>query len=209
VGLYGDALRVGHGCDGGWQDFGPVRTITRAEGNVLHELDGKPALALYKEYLGDLAQKLPGSALLFPLSVRAAGDCGPSVVRTILGIDEATQSMTFAGEMPVGSNARLMRTTIDRLAASAEGASLEALDNIGEEARGNGEPLLAISVSCVGRRLIMGERTDEELEALMQSLPAGSVLAGFYSYGEIAPQAGCMQGALHNQTMTVTVIAEA
>lgn len=208
VGLYGETLRIGHGCDGGWQDFGPVRTITRASGNVLHELDGKPALALYKDYLGELADKLPGSALLFPMSIRCAGDEELPVVRTILGIDEASQSMTFAAEMPVGSSARLMRTTIDRLAVSAEGASRQALETIAGDARQRSEPLLAISVSCVGRRLIMGERTDEELEALTQNLPDGSVLAGFYSYGEIAPQQGCLQGALHNQTMTVTVIAE-
>ena len=103
VGLYGSALLVGHGCESGWQDFGPERTITRAEGNVLFELDGKPALTLYKDYLGQLADQLPGSALLFPLSIRALGDDGPPVIRTILGIDDDMDTMTFAGEMPVGS----------------------------------------------------------------------------------------------------------
>lgn len=210
VGLYGDALRVGHGCEGGWQDFGPERTITRAEGNVLHELDGRPALALYKEYLGDLATQLPGSALLFPLSIRVQHDDGhegAAVVRTILGIDEADQSMVFAGEMPLGATARLMRTNIDRLAMSAEQAARDALATIASDLAG--EPVLAISVSCVGRRLVMGERADEEVEAVAGGLPAGSVVAGFYSYGEIAPQAGHTNGALHNQTMTLTVLAEA
>lgn len=209
VGLYGASLRIGHGCESGWQDFGPERTITRADGNVLYELDGQPALTLYKDYLGVLAEQLPGSALLYPLSVRAAGALGPAVVRTILAIDETDQSMTFAGEMPVGAAARLMRTNIDRLAMSAETAARDALGEIGEHARSQGEPVLAISVSCVGRRLVMGERTEEEVEAVTQGLPPGSVLAGFYSYGEISPQLGYSSGALHNQTMTLTVVSEA
>ena len=209
VGLYGAALLVGHGCESGWQDFGPERTITRAEGNVLFELDGRPALTLYKDYLGRLADQLPGSALLFPLSIRTIGDDGPPVIRTILGIDDETDTMTFAGEMPVGASARLMRTNIDRLAISAEAAARQALGTIGRIARDRGEPVLAISVSCVGRRLVMGERTEEEVEAVTQGLPPGSVLAGFYSYGEISPQRGCTGGSLHNQTMTLTVLAEA
>jgi hypothetical protein len=209
VGFYGESLRIGHGCESGWQAFGPERVVTHADGNVLYELDGKPALSLYTEYLGDLAAQLPGSALLFPLSIRPA-DGGPTVVRTILGIDEAAQSMTFAGEMPVGSVARLMRTNIDRLAISAENAARDALGDIAVDTALEtlAEPVLALSVSCVGRRLVMGERAEEELEAVMLGLPEGSVVAGFYSYGEISPQLGFCAGALHNQTMTVTMIAE-
>ena len=67
VGFYGTRLKVGYGTGGGWDPFGPFRRVTRAAGNVLHELDGKSALALYKRYLGDHAAGLPGSALFFPL----------------------------------------------------------------------------------------------------------------------------------------------
>ena len=109
---------VGSGCDGGWSDFGPERRITRSEGNVLFELDGKPALDLYKTYLGERADGLPGSALLFPLSVRRGG-AGETLVRTILGMDEAAQSLTFAGDMPQGGVARLMRANNDHLIGSA------------------------------------------------------------------------------------------
>lgn len=206
VGLYGPALRVQHGCSGGWLDFGPERVITRADGNVLYELDGQPALALYKRYLGDLATQLPGSALLFPLSIRAAHNA-PPVVRTILAIDEATQSMTFAGDVPEGAVAQLMHTRVDRLVASADEAAGQAMRGLADGGLAQG-PVMAVSVSCIGRRLVMGGRTDEELDAVMDQLPAGSVHAGFYSYGEIAPGQGCTGSALHNQTMTLTVFAE-
>src|SRR6185436_20010101 len=86
VGLYGSRLRVGTGSLGGWDSFGPERQVTRAKGNVLYELDGQSALALYKRYLGDHAADLPASGLLFPLSLRTR-DVSAPVVRTILSVN--------------------------------------------------------------------------------------------------------------------------
>ncbi len=201
VGMYGDRLRLGSGSGGGWGIFGPDRIVTRSAGNVLFELDSKPALELYKEYLGDLAIGLPASALLFPLAVRAgAGD--EEVVRTVLAVDEADQSMTFAGDIPQGWRARLMRSSADRLVDGAAAAAAASREGVSEET-----PVLGIAISCVGRRLVLGARTDEELDAALDGLPASSELIGFYSYGEIAPGVG---GAcdLHNQTMTMTTLSE-
>ena len=203
IGFYGERLRVGHGCDGGWSDFGPLRRITRSQGNVLHELDGRPALDLYKEYLGKLAAGLPGTALLFPLSIRRPGDVGTPLVRTVLGVDEHSRTMTFAGDVPQGHEARLMRTTDDGLIASAANAIANATAHLSAA-----QPSLVISVSCVGRRLVLGERTDEEVEAVVEGAPGGSAHVGFYSYGEISPRAEGGASGLHNQTMTVTVLCE-
>ena len=203
VGFYGERLRVGHGHDGGWSDFGPERRITRAEGNVLYELDGKPALDLYKSYLGERAAGLPGTALLFPLSLRRESGPGEPVVRTILGIDEKRRSMTFAGDMPQGGVARLMRASNDRLIESASHAVALATQGLGKPARS-----LVISVSCVGRRLLLGERTEEEVEAVVDGAPRDASHVGFYSYGEISPALAGGISELHNQTMTVTVYSE-
>jgi hypothetical protein len=208
VGLYGDALRVGHGCCGGWTEFGPERKVTRSEGNVLYELDDKPALALYKHYLGNLARQLPGSALLFPLALRPDREGAGVVVRTILAVDDAAQSMTFAGDIPLGATVRLMRTSVDHLVTSAEQAARQAMDAMGDRDPGSPAPVLALSVSCIGRRLVMGERTEEEVEAVVEQLPGQAVHAGFYSYGEIAPIQGLAMAELHNQTMTLTVFSE-
>ena len=208
VGFYGDRFQVGHGCDGGWQDFGPERRITRSTGNVLFELDGKPALELYKTYLGKRAEGLPGTALLFPLATRPEGEGHDTLVRTILGVDEAKQSLTFAGDLPQGGIARLMRANADQLIDSAATAAQQALSgrlNDGVAAAA----ALIISVSCVGRRLVLGERTEEEVEAVLESAPQGAVHVGFYSYGEIAPSGPGGVGMLHNQTMTITVLSEA
>jgi hypothetical protein len=203
VGLYGDRLRIGHGCDGGWLDFGPERRITRSVGNVLYELDDKPALDLYKTYLGDRAQGLPSTALLFPLSVRRHGSDSNTLVRTILGIDESQQSLTFAGDLPAGGVARLMRANAEQLIDSAGRAATTATEPSGDAGQA-----LVISVSCVGRRLVLGERTEEEVETVVDSAPDEAVHVGFYSYGEISPSVAGGASELHNQTMTVTVLSE-
>ncbi|MBH0201741.1 MAG: hypothetical protein HP496_05435 [Nitrospira sp.] len=203
VGFYGDRIRIGHGSKGGWDLFGPERRVTKSKGNVLFELDGRPALQLYKEYLGDRASGLPASGLLFPLALRADAADTKSLVRTILAVDEQAQSLTFAGDIPEGALAQLMRANFDRLVQGAsEAASSTALS-------ADGDPCtLAIAISCVGRRLVLGGRTEEEIEATLEVLPKGTQQIGFYSYGEISPYAtGTCD--LHNQTMTLTTLSEA
>jgi hypothetical protein len=203
LGMAGPNLVVRHGSGGGWDPFGPVRRITRSEGNVLYELDGQPALELYRRYLGERAEGLPATALLFPLAIRAPGAPDRELVRTVLSVDGLAQSMTFAGDVPQGSSAQLMHSSLDRIVDGAEAAATTT-----NHAGADGEiPVLAIAVSCVGRRLVLGRRTEDEIEAVLSCLPAGSELVGFYSYGELSPVvAGSCD--LHNQTMTITTLAE-
>lgn len=201
IGFYGAEVRVKHGSKGGWDTLGPERLVTKSTGNVLYELDGAPALDLYVKYLGDRAAGLPATALLFPLSLRAAQAGGPSLVRTILAVDHHAKTMTFAGDIPQGGVVRLMRANFDRL---VEGASQAAGELFTAEPTG---PSLCIAVSCVGRRLVLGERTEEELEATLQQLAPGTRQVGFYSYGELSPFASG-RCELHNQTMTLTSFSE-
>lgn len=204
VGFYGTSITVRHGSRGGWDIFGPERRVTRSSGNVLYEVDGKPALELYKLYLGELAGGLPATGLLFPLALLRDVDDADPVVRTLLGINEAEQSLRFAGNVPEGALVRLMRTNLDRLVDGAADAAERARGAGAHEA---GTPVLSIAISCVGRRLVLGERTDEELESVMEQLPPGTEQVGFYSYGELSPRA-TGRCDLHNQTMTITTISE-
>lgn len=203
VGFYGDHIRIGHGSKGGWDRFGPERRVTKSKGNVLYELDGRPALELYKGYLGERAAGLPATGLLFPLALRANALDPKSLVRTILAVNERDQSLTFAGDIQEGTLAQLMKANFDRL---VQGASEAAIST---KLSANGCPsTLAVAISCVGRRLVLGERTEEETEATLDVLPPGTQQIGFYSYGEISPYAtGTCD--LHNQTMTLTTLSEA
>jgi hypothetical protein len=205
IGFYGTKLAIGWGSIGGWDPYGPDRRVTRSKSNTLYELDGEPALDLYKRYLGPEAEHLPSSGLLFPLRVRiTTGEGTTELVRTILSVDETARSLTFAGDIPEGSNARLMKANFDRLIDGAASAAQNTRDHL---ARGRHE--LSILISCVGRRLVLKQRTEEELEAVEELLGEKSIYAGFYSYGELSPAVSGLGCELHNQTMTITAFSEA
>jgi hypothetical protein len=201
VGFYGEALEVSFGSMGGWDVFGPERIVTRSKDNVLFELDGKPALALYKEYLGEEKSKqLPSSGLSFPFNMKVPGPEGEAqVVRTLLGIDEHEQGLVLAGDIPEGRTVQLMKANFERL---VNGAS-QAAGLVKKDAD------LAILISCVGRKLILQDRIEEETEAIREVFGPHTVLTGFYSYGEISPGTPtARQCQLHNQTMTITTFTE-
>jgi hypothetical protein len=204
IALYGDKVRVGTAYQGGWDIFGVEKMITKSEGNVLHEIDQENALDLYKKYLGQYAEELPGSALLFPISIKSQ-DSDSYIVRTILSIDEKNKTMTFAGNVPEGSSIRFMKSSVDRLVQAASDAGSEAIKQITDEKT---DAQFALLVSCVGRKLAMGSRAEEEVEAALEQLPANIQIAGFFSYGEIAPNKNNRINYLHNQTMTITTIGE-
>ena len=201
IGFYGDNLGITTGCFAGWSEFGTVRTITKSQDNILYEIDGEPALDLYKKYLGELANELPNSGLRFPLSIRE-NENSSEVIRTLLAIDEEKKSITYAGDVPVGYSARLMKADIDALIEGA-GEAAHAINKV------NDKTALGLIVSCVGRKIVMNYLIDDELEAVQSCLGENVVLTGFYSYGEIAPFKDDINTCeLHNQTMTLTAIYE-
>ena len=203
IGLYGAALRFSHGSFGGWSPFGPARKVTRCERNVLYELDGESALAVYKRYLGEHARNLPASGLLFPFSMLGQDQNESGLIRTILGVTEADGSLTLAGDIDQDGYLRLMHASTDALvdgaAAAAQGAWAPQTD---------AGDVLAVLVSCVGRKLVMGGRVEEEVEAVAEVFGQGTTLTGFYSYGEIGPFGKLADCRLHNQTMTITCLSE-
>jgi hypothetical protein len=206
VGFYGEAIRIGHGSAGGWDLFGPRRQVTRSAGNVLFEFDGEPALDLYERYLGPEDSKgLPGSALLYPIQVHDAARPDSAVVRTVFAVDREKRSVTFADDVPEGCTAQLMRGNFDRLVEGAADAARQAQTSL---KAGKDDHQFSILVSCIGRRLLMGQHTSDETEAADAELRAGTLRFGFYSYGEISPHAKSGICELHNQTMTITSFAE-
>ncbi len=202
LGLYGSRVRIAHGSRGGWEAMDSELEITHAIGNVLYELNDRPALEVYRERLGADAHGLPASGLLHPLAIPNPLAPEGATVRTILAVDEQERSIVFAGDLPDTGRVQLMRSDLDSLVAGAAGASSEAV----ERGAVTG-PVVCVAISCIGRRLVLKGRTDEELAATLAALPDGSGQLGFYSYGEISPLASGRCN-LHNQTMTLTLIGE-
>jgi len=201
IGFYGKNLVLSHSSYGGWESFGLEKTVTKSHQNVLYEIDGRNALELYKKYLGKYAEELPGSALLFPLSLTSENNPYP-VVRTILSVNENDETMVFAGDIPEGSKVRFMKANIDRLVDAAHDAAVQCLEMCKEN------PAIAIIISCVGRKLVLGDRIAEEVDVVRDVLGPDAVIAGFYSYGEISPLQPFDHCVLHNQTITITTINE-
>ncbi|MBU6409202.1 MAG: FIST C-terminal domain-containing protein, partial [Verrucomicrobia bacterium] len=185
LGFYGEGLRVGVSALGGWKPFGPEWLITRSKQNVLYEMNHRPALALYKQYLGRFARGLPASGLMFPLELRAGHD-GERVLRALLAVNEEEQSITFAGDVPEGVRARFMLGQIEDLIEGSRQAAADSLERLGT-APGPAGSQLSVLVSCNGRRFVLKQRTDEEIDAAREALGAMATLTGFYSYGEMAP----------------------
>lgn len=201
IGFYGDFIKVTHGSKGGWDTFGLEKEITKSKTNILYEIDGQNTLDFYKKYLGPDVENLPASALLFPLAVTEPG-ANRHVVRTILSINEEEKSMTFAGDVPVGSKVRLMKANLDKITNAASKAAYNSIKDT------HHKPNFSLLISCVGRKLILGPRIEEEVEIVGETFNNDTVMAGFYSYGEISPfnEGGNCQ--LHNQTMTITSFYE-
>jgi hypothetical protein len=201
IGFYGDAIHFGFGSEGGWSDFGPEREVTQSDKNVLYKIGDQFALDIYKEYLGKYADELPGTSLYFPLSMKENAKSEP-IVRTILAINEENKSMTFAGNIPVGSMVRLMKGNFDKLIDASYNAAAKIHKNQ------NHEPELALLVSCVGRKIVLGNRIEEEIEVVKEVFGDKMLVCGFYSYGEISPTLNKVACELHNQTMTITTMYE-
>ncbi|OYY95248.1 MAG: hypothetical protein B7Y41_01695 [Hydrogenophilales bacterium 28-61-23] len=203
IGLYGDAINFAHGSFGGWQSFGPARRATKVAGNVLYELDGEPALEIYKRYLGEYAEGLPASGLLFPFAILSDDRQETGLIRTLLGVNESDGSLTLAGDIPAEGYLKLMHASTEALIDGAEAAAEAARRMLDSD-----EPGLALLVSCIGRKLVMGDRVDEEVEAVGAVFGRQCALTGFYSNGEISPFIESTECKLHNQTMTITYLSE-
>lgn len=200
IGFYGEAFYFGYGSEGGWSSLGLKRKVTSSSANVLYQLDNQPALALYKHYLGERADGLPSTGLLFPLGLY---DNDEIKVRSILSVDEVEQSITFAGDIPENSTVSLMKSSFKSLTTGASMA-VKKID-FGEKICNQ---YCCVAISCVGRKLVLGQRVEDEIEAVFSAFPFDNVMQiGYYSYGEISPTVEG-QCDLYNQTMTVMLFGE-
>lgn len=202
VGLYGDSISVGYGSKGGWEAFGPKRLVTKSSGNILYELDDKNALELYKKYLGEMASHLPASAFRFPLALHKE-NMSDYLVRTVLDVNEADSSMVFAGDIPEGSLVQLMKANFDRLIDGAASAAEHGVSSLNSDSAE-----FALLISCIGRKLVLGQRVEEEVELCSSIFGENTIVTGFYSHGEFSPLNYEVECQLHNQSMTVTTLSE-
>jgi hypothetical protein len=188
---------------GGWTSFGIERRVTKSHNNIVYEIDEKPAINLYNDYLGSKAKLLPSYGLHFPICLTSKNNNAETeLVRTLLAIDEVAGSLTFAGDVNEGCEIKLMKSTTKDLIHSAQSLFAEKLLEI-NNLEGD---VFSFLVSCVGRRLVMGQNTEEEF--VLPPLPFEVIRTGYYSYGELSKSIKENKCSLHNQTFTLTLIWE-
>ncbi|UXX78736.1 FIST C-terminal domain-containing protein [Reichenbachiella carrageenanivorans] len=202
IGFYGSHIQIGYASQSGWTPFGPERFITKSTNNILFELNEEPILDFYKKYLEGLFVNIEEAIRMFPLGIKAENG-NERIMRSFLSYNPENGGAQFAGEMPEGIKVRMMRSNINSLLDSAEEAAKNSVIPFKSS-----PPDLALCVSCSGRQFILQDWIDQEVEAIVLGLGSPIPVTGFYSYGEIAPQAKNQKSELHNHTMTITTFKE-
>lgn len=200
VGFYGENLEVDYTAEGGWKPLGVERLITSCnhETSTIYTVDNKPILELYKHYMGEQAKNLPTSGLQFPFLI--IDEEGDSKTRAVWEANEESQSIRVSGDVKKGNKIVFLRGSPNYIIKGAQ----KAAQNLTYNAQ---SPTLALTISCIGRKAVLKERTVDEIEILQESFHDNVFQIGFYAYGELSPQASG-KCALHNQTMTIALIWE-
>ena len=201
VGLYGSSLQVETSSESGWQEFGSQRVVSKAEKNIIYEIDNQPAIELYRRYLGTRANDLPKSALRFPLSIKDNETSKYRIIRAMMKVN-SDSSLSFSTKIKEGSTVKLMKTNVHNTLDSAFIAAKKIRPF-------NAKPSLTLIVSCCARRNVLKQFSEEELEIIQDILTPSTQMIGFYSYGEIAPIHKQYENSLlRNHTITISTIYE-
>jgi hypothetical protein len=199
-------FKLGTGVWSGWAPIGLPKRVTRAEGNVLYELNGESALSVYERFLGRHAKRLPGVGVEYPLGIIGQFE-GPNghdhlLLRATMSVNWEEQSIQFAGEIPEGAMVYLTCGERASILDATEKAARLAIDDLGQDV----EPAIVFFYSCMARKTLLGLRTKEEIERVRTQFNPDVPIIGFYTYGEFCRVNRGGPSLLHNETATLSII---
>ncbi|MCG8376873.1 MAG: FIST C-terminal domain-containing protein [Chlorobiales bacterium] len=205
-----EGYRTGIGVRSGFESIGNSFYCTSSEGNVVREFDNVSALELYKEFLGDeRSGRLPGICMEYPFGLidEDAGHSGKRhfQLRCGLNVDKKNGTITLAASIPEGSAVTLTSGSRGDIINGAREAAEQAMQCL-RCAR----PELIVMFSCVGRKLVLGRRTPEEVDVVRKCIGYDVPIIGFYTYGEIGPIDRSVEklaeAKFHNETVVLWVL---
>lgn len=202
IGLYGHHLKIGHASKSGYTPFGPEIFITKSSNNVLFELNNEPIFDFYKKYVDTIFEDIEEAMCTYPLGIKIEHQ-QERLLRSFVRYNKKNRGAIFAGDMPEGAKVRMMRSNIHLMIDAAKEATIASGKNFGIK-----NPDLLLCVSCIRRKTVLDTWVNEEMESVHQAFDAKVPMAGFYSYGEIAPQSPNQKSELHNHTITITALEE-
>jgi len=180
------------GMSTGYTALGNRHKVTKAAGSTIHEIDGKPAIQLYKDYI-------QGQSVHFPLAVHSPEREG-FLLSSPQAFDEESGAITFVNPIGMDEEVQLATASRDEIVAAARTAVESAFEGFT-----NDKPDAALFFSCAGRRAALGTRTKEEYESFEAIIGDAFPTAGFYTYGEIGP-AGHQGKALQHTNAFLAVL---
>jgi hypothetical protein len=184
-------LSTAVGC--GYQPVGEKHVVTRSDGVLIREIDGKPAVRLYEDHMGGMSLDHP--LIVFP------DESGRSFMSS--GMATKNGAVVFRIAVAEGSHVQLSTVSRDEAIEGATRAAASAVDSYP-----GSRPAAGLIFSCAGRRQILGTRVAEEYEALKSVLGADVPVCGFYTYGEICPMEGDTVPQSHDSTFVTVLIGE-
>lgn len=203
-------VSFGIGVQHGWQSIGLPVTVTKSEGAVIKEINGQPAIKFFEEYFGEeeakqLHKPLSRICYVYPLGMSVEGS--DELLIRIAFVANEKGELACAGEIPQGSQIRLMLGDYEKAIEAAR----EAAQKAKEQLKG-AKPKAAFVFNCAARYMLLGKRADEEIQAIQSVLGGEVPLIGFYTYGEQAPLRGDVgpkcSSLFHNETMTMILLGE-
>lgn len=214
VGLAGN-FTIGIGVRHGWVPIGMPMKVTRAQGAVLHELDGKPAISIYEDYFGARADELRKEALArlaitYPLGLKIPEYQEEYLIRDPITVNE-NGSITCAAEIPEGSEVRLMIGSKEKAVEAAEDAARHLMREFETDRT---KPKFVLMFNCIAREKLFAQKAGDEIRAVMSIIGSDVPLLGFYTYGEQAPLGGEVRDMkkcdprFYNETVVMLAIGE-
>ena len=193
--LFAGNLLLAHGFSSGWQPMGKAGEVTRVEGNVVYEIDHKPALAFYQHYFDNFA---PDAA--YPLAVFAPGE-DKFFLRGAVSHDPEQGSLTLGGNVPLHAKVQITDANQDDIISAAKESFSQAWQSYPGK-----QPVAALFFSCAWRRWVLGHQTPAEEKAIAEFLTPEIPYSGFYTFGEIVPLQEYSAAAFHNTTFVSLVL---
>jgi len=204
-------IKTASGVRHGWESIGNRFKCTKSKGGVVYKFGNENALDFYRELLGkERGKKLPAIGLEYPMGLidEKAKIEGYDYfqIRAPVGIDEKAKSVTFAASIPEGKDVTLTYSSRSTIINGSKLSAMQAKKTL------KGKTKLILMFSCVARKLVLGRRTNEEINAVRKIFGRNVPIFGFYTYGEIGPidkRVSTLKSTRwHNETVVIYVLGE-
>ncbi len=197
--LFSGNIRYSHGTASGWRPIGKKSKVTKVDGCIVYEIDGKSALKFYQQHLGEAGCN--HEYISYPLAIFA--DDSQEFYLTSPGIhDEAVGSVTFMSSIPLNATIQMTEISREDILEATKLSVEQAIKNYPGHS-----PAAAMLISCAARRMLLGTRAKEEYQ-IFTHLSNHIPCCGFYSFGEVSPLQSSEQSQFHNQTFITLLLGE-